>query len=73
MIQFIKISPAVFTYNSVSFLWPMIARDSVWPTMSQRSPSEGGPGGEIWQADTQYLKESVSGRETGETGEMKRI
>ena len=43
----------------------MIPRDSVWPTMSQRSPSKGGPGREIWQADTQYLKESVSGRGTG--------
>lgn len=45
----------------------MIARDSVWPTMSQRSPSKGGLGGEIWQADTQYLKESMSERPAGKT------
>lgn len=44
----------------------MIARDTVWPTMSQRSLSEGGLGGEIWQADTRYLKESMSEREPAE-------
>lgn len=45
----------------------MIARDIVWPTMSQRSLSKGGLGGEIWQADTRYLKDSMSERETGNT------
>lgn len=43
----------------------MIARDTVWPTMSQRSLSKGGLGGEIWQADTRYVNESMSERETG--------
>lgn len=47
------------------FLWLMIARDRVWPTMSQRSLSKGGLGRKIWQTDTQYLIESMSERETG--------
>lgn len=50
----------------------MIARDSVWPTMSQRSQSEGGLGREIWQADTQHLKGSVSESERGREGERER-
>lgn len=45
----------------------MIARDIVWPTMSQRSPSKGGLGKEIWQAHIQYLKESMSEIETEKT------